>query len=69
MVEWGGQQFITHHLRILASTASMGAKVFFNNIHAGPYTDTLYTQLNTFYDMLEKGIIPIPGRDELLFLS
>ncbi len=69
MFEYGGQQVIIHHLRNLVSTASLGAEVFFNSIHGGPDTDTLYTQLTTFYEMLEKGIIQIPEREQLLSLS
>ena len=35
MFEWGAQQILTHHLRTLVSTASMGADVFLSDIHAG----------------------------------
>jgi len=35
---------------------------FFNNIHAGPDSDTLYTQLTPFYEMMEKGIISVPAK-------
>lgn len=69
MFEWGGQQVIVHHLRNLVSTASMGADVFFNDIHAGESRDALYQQLVPFYEMLEKGIIQIPQKDQLLSLS
>lgn len=35
MFEWGGQQILTHHVRNLVSTASMGANIFLSDIHAG----------------------------------
>lgn len=35
MFEWGGQQVLSHHLRNLVSTASMGADIFLSDIHAG----------------------------------
>ncbi len=66
MWEWAGHQVISHHLRHLASRASLGSDVFFNSIHQGPLSDELYEQLVPFYDMLEKGIIHIPEKDELL---
>jgi hypothetical protein len=69
MFEWAGQQTITHHFRNLVSTASLGSNVFFNTLHGGPFTDTLYSQLAPFYDLIDKGIIRIPDRDELLSLS
>jgi hypothetical protein len=57
---------INHHLRHLVSRASLGSDVFFNSIHQGPFSNELYKQLVPFYDMLEKGIIHIPEKDELL---
>lgn len=66
MWEWAGQQVLNHHLRHLMSRAALGADVFFSSIHQGPFAAKLYDQLVPFYDMLEKGIIHIPERDELL---
>jgi hypothetical protein len=66
MWEWAGHQVINHHLRHLASRASLGSDVFFNSIHQGPFSNELYKQFVPFYDMLEKGIIHIPEKDELL---
>ena len=66
MWEWAGQQVLNHHLRHLVSRASLGSDVFFNSIHQGPFSGELYEQLVPFYDMLEKGIIHIPDKDELL---
>lgn len=65
MWEYGGQQVLSHHFRQLVSTATLGADVFYNTIQRGP----LVPQLTLFYDMLEKGIIHIPAREELLSLS
>jgi hypothetical protein len=69
MWEWAGHQVLNHHLRHLVSRAAWGADVFFNTIHQGPFSGDLYRQLTPFYDMLEKGIVQIPGRDALLSLS
>lgn len=69
MWEWAGHQVLSHHLRHLVSRASLGSAVFFNSIHQGPFTGELYEQLIPFYDMLEKGIIHIPDRDELLSVA
>ncbi|MFC1712246.1 PQQ-binding-like beta-propeller repeat protein [Candidatus Poribacteria bacterium] len=69
MWEWAGQQVLSHHLRHLISRASLGADVFLNSIHQGPFTAGLYEQLTPFYDMLEKGVIHVPQRDELLSIS
>jgi hypothetical protein len=66
MWEWAGHQVLNHHLRHLVSRASLGSDVFFNSIHQGPFSGELYAQLVPFYDMLEKGIIHIPDKDELL---
>jgi hypothetical protein len=69
MWEWAGQQFPTHHLRHLVSRASLGSSLFFNSIHQGPFTESVYEQILPFYEMLEKGVIHIPTREELLSLS
>jgi hypothetical protein len=64
MWEYAGHQVLSHHFRQLASTAALGADVFYNTIQRGPAA----AQLVPFYDMLEKGIIHIPRREELLSL-
>lgn len=69
MFEWGGHQVIVHHLRNLISAASLGADIFFNDIHGGASRDAMYNQLIPFYEMLEKGIIHIPERNQLLSVS
>lgn len=69
MFEWGAQQILTHHLRHLVSTASMGADRFLCDLHGGAQTDALFEQLVPFYDMLEKGIVQIPTPDQLLSCS
>ena len=65
MWEYAGQQVFSHHFRQLVSTAALGADVFYNSLSMGP----LSGQLTPFFDMLEKGIIHIPLRQELLSLS
>ena len=69
MWEWSSQQLQNHHLRHLAGNASLGAAVFFNSVHQGPFSRDLERQFTPFYDMLDKGIIHIPARDELLSVS
>jgi lambda-carrageenase len=76
MFEWGGHQLITHHFRNLVSSASFGADAFYNTLaitdlsfETQKDTSILYAQLVPFYKMLEKGIIHIPDREELLSIS
>lgn len=69
MQEWGGHQVINHHLRHMMSRAMHGAETFIVTIHNGPFADKLRRQMLPFYNMLEKGIVRIPERDELLSLS
>jgi hypothetical protein len=69
MWEWSSQQVFSHHLRNLVSCASQGADIYFNAVHQGPFSAALETQLFPFYDMIEKGIVHIPQRAELVSLS
>lgn len=72
MFEWGGQQVIVHHLRNLVSTTSLGSDFLQPYIFSGErheIRDALFEQLVPFYKMLEKGIIQIPQKDQLLSLS
>ena len=69
MWEWSSQQVLSHHLRNLVSCASLGADVYFNSIHQGPFSPALERQLLTFYDMIEKGVVYIPQSSELVSLS
>ena len=69
MWEWSSQQVVTHHLRHLMSRASLGSDVFFTNIHQGPFSRDLERQLTVFYDMLDRGVLHVPARDELLSVS
>jgi outer membrane protein assembly factor BamB len=69
MFEWGAQQVITHHLRNLVSTASMGADTFLCDLHAGAQTEALFEQLVPFYNMIEQGILQVPNPDQLISCS
>ena len=69
MFEWGGQQVPVHHFRHFVSRAALGADVFVSYIWQGPFSDKVYQQVFPFYDMLEKGIIYIPEKEDLLSLS
>ncbi|MCL4402808.1 MAG: hypothetical protein M1436_09130 [Acidobacteria bacterium] len=69
MWEWSSQQVMSNHVRHLISNASLGAEVFFNSVNQGPFSRDLERQFAPFYDMLEKGIIRIPGREDLLSVS
>ncbi len=62
--EWGAQQKQTHLIRSLALRASLGADLFLVNIHQGDRRD-----MSPFYKMIDKGIIAIPEREELLSVS
>jgi outer membrane protein assembly factor BamB len=73
MHEWGAQEVITHHLRNLVCSAANGADIFYNTLEIGDLafeyeqdTSAQYEQLVPFYEMLAKGIIHIPRREELL---
>lgn len=67
--EWSSQQVFSHLFRNLVSCASMGSDIYFNSIHQGPFSEQLEKQLFPFYEMLEKGIVFIPQRDEIASLS
>ena len=67
--EWSSQQVFSHHIRNLVSCASLGSDVYFNAIHQGPFSTALEAQIRPFYDMLEKGVVHIPQRSELISLS
>ncbi|MBF0199573.1 MAG: hypothetical protein HQL32_17790, partial [Planctomycetes bacterium] len=66
--EWSSQQTVSHHLRHLMSTASMGADVFTIDIFQ-PNKLEITKQLLPFFEMLNKGIIHIPKRKDLLSVS
>jgi hypothetical protein len=77
MFEWGAQEIFSHHFRNLVANASSGSDFFYNsfqktittNQNNEPITMSLTDQLIPFYKMIEKGIIHIPTRDELLSIS
>lgn len=69
MWEWGGQQVPVHHLRHLVSRAALGSDVFMIDVHQGPFTAAVYAKLRPFYDLIERGVIAIPARDEVLSLN
>lgn len=59
--EWGSQQQLSHLLRSLSLRASLGADIFLVNIYQGDPR-----QLSTFYRMVDKGVIAIPEREDLM---
>jgi len=67
--EWSSQQILTHYIRQMVLHASMGADIFSVAIHQGPLSEELHTQMIPVYEMLDKGVIAIPKRDELLSVS
>lgn len=69
MWEWSSQQVLSHHLRHLVSRACLGADVFFTNIHQGPFSADLARQLEVFGEMLARGVIHVPTRDQVLGVS
>jgi hypothetical protein len=62
--EWGGQQKQSHLIRSMVLGASLGSDMFLVNIYQGDERD-----MTPFYRMIEKGVIAIPDREELLSLS
>lgn len=76
MHEWGAQETITHHLRNLILSASLGADIFYNTLEIADLafemeedTSPQYAQLSVFYRLLATGALRIPRRDELLSIS
>lgn len=69
MWEWSSQQVLSHHLRHLVSRATLGAEVFFTDIHQGPFTTGLAGQLGLFGELLARGVVHVPARDQVLGLS
>jgi lambda-carrageenase len=69
LFEWGGQQVPVHHFRHLVSRGFLGATVFINNLHQGENFPAVYNKIIPFYDMLDKGIIHVPDREDLLSVS
>jgi lambda-carrageenase len=69
MWEWSSQQVMSLHVRHSIANAAAGAEVFFNSVHQGPFSRELERQFTPFYDMLEKGIIHVPLREDLLSVS
>jgi len=64
MWEWSSQEVISHFLRQLVLQSSLGADYL--SIDVAPW---LRDQLLPVYEMLEKGVIVIPEKDELLSVS
>ena len=62
--EWSSQQLHSHLLRAMVLRASLGADRFLMNSYQGDPN-----QLSVLYKMLDKGIVAIPQRDQLLSLS
>ena len=62
--EYGAQQTQSHLLRALVLGASLGSDAFLVNIYQGDQRD-----LTPFYRMIDKGVIAIPGRDDLLSVN
>ena len=62
MHEWGAQQVVTHHLRNLVCSASLGADIFYNTLEIadlgfekGQDTSPQYGQLALFTKCWKKG--------------
>jgi hypothetical protein len=62
--EWGQTKHLSHFLRAMSLNRVMGADIFHINI----VTDNA-TEMLPFYLMLEKGILPLPGKEDILSLS
>lgn len=66
MWEWSAPQVLSHTLRHLVLTTSLGADHLAVGVLSGPSSDELRKQVIPVYDMIEKGIIVIPKKHELL---
>ena len=62
--EWGQQQTISHFLRSLALQASLGADILHINLYGSRYEDLL-----PLFELLEKGALWVPRREEILSIS
>jgi lambda-carrageenase len=69
MWEWSSQQVMSHYLRKMAMRASLGAEIYLIDIHQARFESALREQLVPFYDMLGKGVIAIPEREEVLSVA
>ena len=62
--EWGAQQNLSHLMRSMVLRTSLGADTILVNIYQGDPRS-----LAPLYRMLEKGVIAIPEREELLSVA
>lgn len=69
MWEWSSQQVMSHYIRMMALRASLGSLYFQVEIHQARFSNPLYEKLKVFYDMVGKGVIAIPSRNEILSVS
>jgi len=67
--EWSSQQIMSHYYRNMVLNAAMGANLFFIDIHQAETKDNMWAQLTSFYDLVNKGVIAIPTRENLLSVS
>lgn len=67
--EWSSPQVLSHYLRHLALTVTLGSDQLAVGILQGPLSKPLGRQLRPFYEMLEKGVLVAPRPDDLLSLS
>jgi hypothetical protein len=67
--EWSSQQVMSHYIRKMAMRASLGADFYLIDINQARYSSDLHLQLIPFYEMLDKGVIAIPKREEILSLA
>jgi len=66
--EWDAQQVLSHHLRQMVLRASLGADSYLVDINMPEY-NAVAPQLFPFYDMVAKGVVAIPKKEELLSVS
>ncbi len=62
--EWCSTQKLSNQIRFMSLNRMYGADFFHLNFHTGNETDMI-----PFYQMLEKGILPNPDRDDIVSLS
>jgi hypothetical protein len=66
--EWSSQQIMSHYIRNMVLNAAMGSDYFFIDIHQNT-NENLWKQLKPFYELINKGVIFIPKREDLLSVS
>jgi len=69
MWEYSSQQIMSHYVRNMVLNASMGSDFYFIDVHSALTKPAMWAQLQPFYELINKGIVSIPNRSDLLSVS